>query len=210
MNYFYAEKELKKRFIYPYSWGRKQNNKDDSKTNYIYSIFNLDKLIERTEKKFKNDPNKEYYINYAINRWYNFLSAKATQEMFCSNPIVKPSENPKSRTIDFYINDIQFDLKGTNFPKNFPYSLQNAIHNKKKLINWLYDNQSREKRFHQKNRLFLVFYSSDGEHWKAKAELGLIQKNIEEYLKNFDKSKLIEINISENETILSDIIFIIK
>ena len=38
------EKELKKRLLYPYKWGRKQNDLYDKLTNFVYKIPSLTEL----------------------------------------------------------------------------------------------------------------------------------------------------------------------
>ena len=40
------ETELKKRLIYPYKWGRKQNDQFDKLTNFIYRTFLFDDVTE--------------------------------------------------------------------------------------------------------------------------------------------------------------------
>lgn len=172
------EKELKRRIHYPYKWGMIQNDYYDNLTNFVYNIFRFDSLVEYLEKQFKGKlPQDEYDIifNYALNRWYNFWSAVAVEKIFCCLPRVKSA--PKyDRERDFFINGIPFDHKTTVYPKKYPLTIEEAIQNKKHLIEWLYLNQSREQRFHLKNRLFIVLYSSDLEHWKLKAEISIIKK----------------------------------
>ena len=50
--------------------------------------------------------------------------------------------------------------------------------NKTHLIHWFYKQQSKGQRYHLKNRLFMVVYDPDGEHWKLKAELGILKDKI--------------------------------
>jgi hypothetical protein len=96
--------------------------------------------------------------------------------------------------VDFTIKGISFDHKTSVFPKGFGKSISYAKDNPKELIEWLYENQSQEQRKHLKNRLFVVLFSSDGEHWKLKSEILWLEKIILEYLRNFDENKLIKIN----------------
>jgi hypothetical protein len=58
MNYERLEKELKKRTKLTYSWRRKQLNKFDKQTNFIYKIDSFNSLLTKIEKNFKS--NSEY------------------------------------------------------------------------------------------------------------------------------------------------------
>jgi len=82
MDLLLIEAELKKRLVYPYQWGQKQNNQFDKQTRFIYSIFYFNKLLDRIEQQFSHLNDYASYFNYALNRWYNFWSAKAARG-FC-------------------------------------------------------------------------------------------------------------------------------
>jgi hypothetical protein len=71
-----------------------------------------------------------------------------------------------------------------------------AISDPTDLAKWLYVNQSKQARFHQANRLFLVLHKKDGEHWKLKAELSWIKLLIDTYLDDYDETKLIQLKHS--------------
>ena len=73
------EKELKKRLEFEYSWGRKQVDEFDKLTNFIYKISLFDSLLSEIETKFKNNSQYNHLKNYALNRWFNFWSAKAIE-----------------------------------------------------------------------------------------------------------------------------------
>jgi hypothetical protein len=44
------ERELKKRLVYPYKWGRKQNDEFDKLTNYVYRIPVFEEIFKETER----------------------------------------------------------------------------------------------------------------------------------------------------------------
>lgn len=211
MNFELQEKELKKRLNYPYVWGRKQTNNFDSQTNFVYKITEFESLLEKIETSFKNDTKFKELKNYALNRWYNFWSAKAVEAIFCENEKVTAHKNSKDKFIDFFIENIPFDHKTTVFPKEFEKSIPYAINHKKELIEWLYNHQSKEQRLHFKNRLFIVLidYDNQTEHWQLKAEIVWLKSLISGYLINFDRSKLQTFTF-ENNTVYSDIIWAIK
>lgn len=197
------ETELKKRWEYPYKWGRKQSDDWDYKTNFIYNIIDFKEL----EEKIKNF---DFSLkNYALNRWYNFVSAMGVEYIFSKHPLVTPNKDPFDKLVDFLIHDIPFDHKTSIFPKGFYKSIDYAFENKKKLIEWLYFNQSQQGRKHLKNRLFVIVYDKNDAHWKMKAELFLIKNAIDNYLQKFDLNNLLKLKIQGNP-VLSDIIWVTK
>ncbi|MBN1638021.1 MAG: hypothetical protein JW866_03580 [Ignavibacteriales bacterium] len=201
------ELELNKRIVYPYIWGKKQNNEDDRLTNFIYDIDTFEDLIVEIDKRFKDKSNYKSILNYTLNRWYNYWSAKAVEFIFCSLPGVVAAKDARDRLIDFSIEGINFDHKTSVFPRKYPDSFEFAKKNPKDLCEWLYKNQSQENRKHLKNRIFIVLFSSDGEHWKLKSNIFLLKQKIELYIKDFDKNKLLTIQHKDGNTALSDIIW---
>jgi len=198
-----VERELKKRWSIPYRWGRKQNDDWDEKTNFIYKTYSFESLLKKSEQL------NEDLKNYALNRWYNFWSAMAIEYIFTSSPIVNANKNKYDKLVDFTIDNIPFDHKTSVFPKGFNRTFKYAKEHKEELIYWLYQNQSQQGRKHLKNRLFVVLYDENEEHWKLKAEIFFIKTEIEKYLNNFNKNALSHIEI-ENCKALSDIIWIRK
>lgn len=197
------EQELKKRLVFPYKWGRKQQDTWDMQTNFIYNTPTFEELLSKVSS-FPQD-----LKDYAMNRWYNFWSAVAVESIFCNNEMVSPNPERKDKLFDFKIGEIPFDHKTSVFPKGFNKSLKYAKENKTELVRWLYTYQSQEGRKHHKNRLFIVLFSQDGLHWKLKSDLSFIEEKINEYLSQFNPDNLIEVEFPEGK-VLSDIIFIEK
>lgn len=204
------ERELKKRLSYPYKWGRKQNDRFDKMTNFIYNTFLFEDLLKEIQNRFKEDKEHINISNYALNRWYNFWSAYAVEKIFCSLPNVKPALNSRDRLVDFSIDGVTFDHKTSVFPKNFPCSIKEAYNKTDELITWLYKNQSQQGRKHLKNRLFIVLYSSDDEHWKLKAEISWLKERIEKYMEGFNPAYLFKFNFEKDKTTISDVIWAVK
>jgi hypothetical protein len=204
------EKELKKRLAYPYKWGRKQNDEFDKLTNFVYKIASFDEVLKETESRFKKDKEHQNIANYSLNRWYNFWSAQAVEKIFCSLPNIKPALDEKDRLVDFTIDDVTFDHKTSIFPKNFPYPIDEAIKKTDELILWLYKHQSQQQRKHLKNRLFIVLYSYDGEHWKLKAEISWLKERIGKYMEGFNPHYLLKFQLEKNQETISDIIWTIR
>lgn len=111
---------------------------------------------------------------------------------------------------DFFLHGIPFDHKTSVFPKQFTKTFQYAQSHKAELIEWFYKNQSTQKRHHLKNRLFIVAYAENGEHWKLKAEILLLKKAIERYVASFKPEQLYSFTFVEKHSTLSDIIWISK
>ena len=206
MNLTQTEIELKKRWAIPYTWGRKQYDSWDKDTNFIYGIDTYEEVANQIYQRFENASQKEALTNFAWNRWYNFQSAMAIEYMFVSHPKVQKVWNAKDREKDFFIDGIPFDHKTSVFPKQFDRTLDFALSHPKELAKWLYINQSKEQRFHIKNRLFIVLHNSTGEHWKLKAELNWLEELIINYLDGFESEKLITLT-HKNGSLLTDVLF---
>ncbi len=208
------ESQLKKRLIYPYYWGRFQNDLWDKSTSFIYKTFVFEDLITQIKIHFNNlktETSFVLYFNYALNRWYNFWSAKAVEMMFTQCPKVTAHKDPYDKHIDFWIDNIPFDHKTSVFPKGFGKSFTYAQQHTEELVQWLYDKQSQQGRKHLKNRLFVVLYQKDGAHWQLKANLNLIKSHVEKYLQNFMADNLISHSFkTENKPTLTDVIFVVK
>lgn len=211
MNYLLLEEELKKRTKLDYFWGRKQNDEFDRQTNFIYKIESFELLLATIDYAFKINAQYDDLKNYALNRWFNFWSAKCVESIFCEQENVKPHLDSYNKFTDFYIQNIPFDHKTTVFPNRFGKSVPYGILHKGELISWLYENQSQQQRKHHKNRLFIVLvnYKEEDEHWKLKSEIGWLKDIVSAYLLNFDQTKLHSFNY-ENNTVYADIIWAIK
>ena len=206
-----CEKELKKRWELPYVWGRKQNDVWDKYSGFVYEIRDWEQLkMKVTEVSRVQKINEKEFLNYCSNRWYNFLSAMAVENAFSKIEGVVPSPNAKNRFVDFYLYGIGFDLKTSVFPSNFSPGLSYAQTHPEKLVKWLYDNQSSQQRKHLENRLFLIVYAQNGQHWKLKAELAWLEDLIKNYAAGFQAKNLIELELQPGKTTFSDIIWAIK
>lgn len=204
------ESELKKKLKYGYKWWRLQNNERDEKTKFIYNIWKRDKLIEKLKEIYKNSWwDKKELFNYASNRRYNHWSAYWIELIFKTHPKVREELNQFHKSIDLYILDIPFDHKTSVYPWAYSKPIEYAKEHKDDLINRLYLNQSKQQRFHMKNRLFIVVYNKNWDHRKIKSELTFLRNIIYEYLDNFDIKKLYTLESNTGQA-FSDIIWAIK
>ncbi|MEA3491978.1 MAG: hypothetical protein U9R27_08785 [Campylobacterota bacterium] len=197
-----VERELKRRCCYPYRWGRRQSDLWDRQTNFIYTTYSMSMLLKRVEGF------DQALCDYALNRWYNFWSAMAIEDIFASHDSVEPNRNSFDKLVDFHIEEIPFDHKTSIFPKGFGRSYEYAREHEDELIEWLYTNQSQQGRKHLKNRLFIMLY--DGEtmqHWKLKSEIMLIKDEIDQYVEEFSEKQLHKFDFGDGE-IFSDMIWV--
>ena len=211
LNLDLLEDELKKRWPYKDLWFRKQNNTWDLQSNFIYDTFYFENLLECISTAVqKNQFPKRAFFYYAVNRWYNYWSARGIEQLFCNLKGVTPAKHTKDRLVDFSINGINFDHKTSIFPKKFNYNFAYAQQNPIQLIYWLYNNQSTGRRFHTENRLFIIVYNHEGDHYKLKAEISWLGRLIENYVSTFEATQLKKITITETKTVFSDIIWAIQ
>lgn len=197
------EVELKKRCDYPYQWHQPQNDMLDEATSFIYRCHRFEELVE-----FCKDLEARVR-DYAYNRWLNYWSAVAVQEVFSGHRWVRRELNERHKYVDIYIKGIPFDVKTTVLPRHCEDDIATVVEKKRKLIRWLYKHQSKDGRNHFYNRLFLVLYSgADQEHWKLKAEIGFLAEQIKAYLDCFSEQSLERFIVDERE-VLSDIIWCI-
>ncbi|MCF6270764.1 MAG: hypothetical protein L3J41_13700 [Melioribacteraceae bacterium] len=203
MNLPRIERELKKRLLYPYRWGRKQSNSWDSDTNFIYQTYSFESLLRKT------DNFSQELRDYALNRWYNFWSAMAAENIFASHNNVIANKNSFDKLIDFTIDNIPFDHKTSVYPKGFNQPYKYARENERELIQWLYDNQSQQGRKHLENRLFIIMYDINNQHWKMKSEIISLKKELDLYIDNFSKNNLYEFDFG-NGKIYSSLLWITK
>ena len=193
------ETDLKKRTRFKQIWNRKQTNAYDDLTKFIYSTKSFDEVLTEIKSRFATHPDIKDIGNYAVNRWFNFWSAQAVEEMFVHHPRVNPHV-AKDRLCDFFVDGVPFDLKTTVFPKRSPFNLEYAKRNPHKLALWFYEHQSGERRQHYANRLFIVLHRESNPEisWTWKAELTWLQSLIKNYLDNFDAARLMALQFREH------------
>ncbi len=205
------ESELQYRLSYKYIWYRIQNDAWDNYSGFIYTTVKWEDLmpkISEVASKFKINKNEFFY--YTINRWYNYWSALAVELIFADLDGVIPIQNRKNKLVDFSLFGEKFDHKTSVFPKGFKKSLEYAQNHPKELVNWLYANQSQQQRNHLENRMFVVVYANNGEHWKLKAQISWLKDIISTYVATFDDSKLFRLQLQPYKITKAGLIWAIK
>lgn len=261
-----------------FEWGGDYQNSLDKYlvSHYVKVISSYDELISKFEKEINRAVQ-----GYVLNSWYNHWSSILIEHIFKSHKSILPTVG-QIKSVDFFINNIPFDLKVTYFPseylklkrkeKGLPVELTflkakarefdikfckdsnpsdiyyeitekfkdsgkkeciNAIKelkesnmaivneakkNPKLLSKWLYENQG-EMRFGSENRIFLVLIDTEDftQSWKLKRNLDLLTPGINNFLDNFSKKKLTDLEVTfkykdkpQDFKSLADIIFVVK
>ena len=98
-----------------FDWGGDYNNSLDRYlvSHYVKAIDSYDTLIS----KFNTEINHAVQ-GYVLSSWYNHWSSVLIEHIFKSHPSVLPTVG-KIKNVDFFINDIPFDLKVTYFPNEY-------------------------------------------------------------------------------------------
>lgn len=156
-------------------WGRFQNDNADNTTNFIYRSRTYYDVMKNFAKLVPKDLQTSELLNYTLLRWYNFLTSTTVEGIFCKYNIVRAEENIKHKFTDIHILDEPFDVKLSVMPKRFfeKYSVKDFEKRevRDELIRWLYENQSKQKRFHNKNRLFVICWGKDNDNNNYQSKL---------------------------------------
>jgi len=141
------------------SWGRAQHDDWDTHSDFIYHIHSLDDLRQKTrEVAATAGLPLDGFARYVVHRWYNYHTHQVVLDILCAHPRVRREANPRHRQVDLYLDGVPFDLKLTPLPRAYPHDLAHAQARPEHLVNWLYRNQSTQRRYHTANRLFMLLY----------------------------------------------------
>ncbi len=196
-------------------WGRKQGDHWDRLSNFIYRAKTL-RGVQRQARAVAqaNGLQADTFENYAIRRWYNHHTHDQILQIFYAHPDIRPEEERKHRTIDFYLRDIPFDLKISRFPKAYPKTLKYAWQHRHDLAAWQYAHQSKQGRYHTGNRLFIILHHRGQPElsWQLRRDFEPLQTLITDYL---DAPVLLGLTVTHQHTqqvyrLWAGIIFYIK
>lgn len=98
-----------------FNWGGDYNNSLDKYlvSHYVKAIKSYDILLSKFEKEIS-----KVVQDYVLNSWYNHWSSILIEHLFKSHSNVLATVG-QIKNVDFFINDIPFDLKVTYFPNEF-------------------------------------------------------------------------------------------
>lgn len=206
MNQAQLESDLKKcRALITADW-KMQNNWADRNTNFIYKAQTLEECLEKIEN-FRADK------DYALHRWYNYMTSIAVENLFCEFGAIH-DEDIYNHDVDIYIDDIPFDVKLTVYPAKLsdrPYNLSTRT-GKNEMIKWYYANQSQQSRKQLLNRLYVVCDGKDNEECLTmKCDFDLLRSKIKSFMAYIREHGLNKITINDNGKdyeLYSDIIYI--
>ncbi|MGN5650739.1 hypothetical protein [Bacillus sp. Brlt_9] len=216
INYGSVLVELQKAAPFLKKCWKRQDNSNDLKTDKI--VFTA-KTFSELENGCTQGPDMDF--NYLVHRWFNFKTSDVIENIFCSYNIAEKEKNNKHKTIDFYLMDTPFDLKVSSFPKKFKMN-RSAFRTEREyrnaLIRWLYDNQSKERRNHEENRLFVVCKHQTGKDSQQnlflKMDFNQIHSKIDSFLRysgkqvEQNKEPFNKVVLNSGKEVYSDIIII--
>ncbi len=98
-----------------FEWGGDYKNSLDKYlvSHYVKAISSYDVLISKFEKEIIHAVQ-----GYVLNSWYNHWSSILIEHIFKSHNSVLPTVG-QIKSVDFFINNIPFDLKVTYFPSEY-------------------------------------------------------------------------------------------
>lgn len=197
LTYMNTIKKREMERVIPYlkkSWSM-QNNKNDRETKFIYQAKEIEDILYEYNK-YKN-----FDLNYAMHRFYNFVTSQQIEHIFCNYENCYPEKNEKHKKIDFYLWDIPIDLKVSSFPKAFKCDKKDFNSDREyrnALIKWMYANQSKEGRNLNQNRIFVVCKYKDGKdsfmNLHLKKEFFKIDQLINRFMTYYSNKKEKEID----------------
>ena len=98
-----------------FNWGGDHQNSLDK---YLVSHYvKVHKSYETLISKFETEINMVVQ-GYVLNSWYNHWSSILIEHIFKSHPVVLPAAG-QIKSVDFFIDDVPFDLKVTYLPAEF-------------------------------------------------------------------------------------------
>ncbi|MCB4792345.1 MAG: hypothetical protein LHV68_10755 [Elusimicrobia bacterium] len=98
-----------------FEWGGDYQNSLDKYlvTHYVKAISSYDLLMSKFEKEINCAVQ-----GYVLNSWYNHWTSILIEHIFKSHKSVLPTVG-QIKSVDFFINNIPFDLKVTYFPSEY-------------------------------------------------------------------------------------------
>jgi hypothetical protein len=168
------------------TWGRVQNDAWDRLCHFIFRL----RTAEAVRKHAADAARKQGaavdladFTSYALRRWYCFWGARLAELLFFGYPTVKPGP-PKDHEVDFTIDGVPFDLKTSEVPRAYAGRLADLLDDPAEAAAWFYAHQSRERRFHAANRLFLVLADQEApdDAWRLRGDVATLHAGIDAFM----------------------------
>lgn len=155
-----------------------QSDERDRKTRFIYRYYSYYFLIKNKEYIELSESMKQY----ALHRWYNRRASEICEDIFIRYGAERATfKQDTEEHTDIYINNVPFDVKVTA-KREIEYDLS-SIEGKNKMIQELYNEQSREQRLDYNNRLFVLC-----DNQRLKQAFYTIEEKISEYMEQLRDS----------------------
>ncbi len=139
----------------PVNWGTVQNDASDEGIN-MFAINDYNSLLNAITHL------PEAQKQYLQRRWFLWQCSICDEYLFTLNRNVIANPDSKSKDYDIQFNNdefLQFDIKGTVIPKQLRNNIAALITNPQPLVDFYYTQQSKQVRYGQQNRLFIVHHS---------------------------------------------------
>jgi hypothetical protein len=165
-------------------WGRVQNDAWDGLCQFIFHLRTAQNVRLRAgQVAERHTLDHTAFVQYALRRWFCFWGARVAELLFLRHPNVEPGP-PKDHEVDFTIDGVPFDLKTSDAPRAFLKGPRDLLADPEQAATWFYSHQSRERRFHTANRLFLVLYDPEfpEEAWRLRADVAALRHSIDGFL----------------------------
>ncbi|HLZ09948.1 MAG TPA: hypothetical protein VKT80_15270 [Chloroflexota bacterium] len=166
------------------TWGRVQNDAWDRLCHFIFRVRTADGVAERARGiALPAGVDPKEFADYVLRRWYCFWGARLAELLFLTHPNVLAGP-PKDRLVDFTIDGVPFDLKTSEVPIALAGLLADPGANASTVAAWLYRHQSRERRFHLANRIYLVLHQPNApeEAWRLRGDVTALRASIDGFL----------------------------
>lgn len=132
-----------------------QDDAQDRLTRFVYRVDTLDELLGECARSGAD-------ANYALHRWYNFVTSRAAEAAFCAWG-ARPEPNARNHDIDIWVPDprggeVPYDVKLTVYPRRLsgrPHDISTR-RGKDVMMRWLYANQSQQGRKELTNRIYVM------------------------------------------------------
>jgi hypothetical protein len=177
-------------------WERVQNDAWDRACSFIFRTRTAARVRAKAEEiGAREDLERPAFVHYALRRWYCFWGARVAELLFAGHPGVEPGP-PKDHEVDFTIDGVPFDLKTSEIPRAFADRLGDLHTQPERLATWFYANQSRGRRFHAANRLFLVLCDADQpeEAWRLRSNVAALRSAIDGFL---ERRRFVDIRVTD-------------
>lgn len=179
------------------TWGRVQNDAWDHLCGFIFELRTADAVTGRVEEVARANPRIDpvELHRYVLRRWYCFWGARLAELLFLRHPNVQPGR-PRDHEVDFYLDGRPFDLKTTELPRAFTGGLDEVLGDPARAIIWFYAHQSRERRFHVGNRLFLLLADPDDPNraWRLRGDEAALRQAIDAFVATPD---CVEVSVAD-------------